>query len=213
MKLFHYTYGLLANCYLIADEESGESAVIDPGWFFDGLREKIDVGEVQKPKYILLTHGHFDHILGVAALSEYTGAKVASHEADAQCLSDPEKSLACETECVQTPTKADILLHDGDEIALGRHKLKVMHTPGHTQGSVCYIDGQERVIFSGDTLFCRTVGRTDFAGGSAEQMTQSIIRLRALEGDYTVYPGHNRETTLDDERERNIFMRKLRDKN
>ena len=92
---------------------------------------------------------------------------------------------------------------------LGDEKIKVMHTPGHTSGSVCFILENDRTIISGDTLFCRTVGRTDFADGSDEEMYKSIKKLISLDGDYRVLPGHNRETTLDSERTRNIYIRRM----
>ena len=105
--------------------------------------------------------------------------------------------------------KADRLLSDGEEIHLGETVLSVLHTPGHTKGGVCYIDYQDRLIFSGDTLFCLTAGRTDFPGGSFEELMASLITLRNLPGDYIVYPGHNRATTLEHERVRNRYMRRI----
>ena len=105
--------------------------------------------------------------------------------------------------------KADRLLSDGVVIHLGDTVLSVLHTLGHTKGGVCYIDYQDRLIFSGDTLFCLTAGRTDFPGGSFEELMASLITLRNLPGDYIVYPGHNRATTLEHERVRNRYMRRI----
>lgn len=196
-----------ANTYIVTDDATGETAVIDAGACTDELLDKLKDKNV---RYILLTHGHYDHILGVPALKAHTGAEVLIHKADADCFWDTEKSLASfDHSFLQTPMKADRLLSDGDEIHLGDTVLSVLHTPGHTKGGVCYIDYQDRLIFSGDTLFCLTAGRTDFPGGSFEELMASLITLRNLPGDYIVYPGHNRTTTLEHERVRNRYMRRI----
>ena len=104
---------------------------------------------------------------------------------------------------------ADFLLSDYDKISIGDAVLRVMHTPGHTKGGVCYMDEKDKLIFSGDTLFCLSAGRTDFPGGSTKELFESLKRLRDLPGDYTVCPGHNKETTLDFERKNNRYMRAL----
>ena len=196
-----------ANTYIVPDDATGETAVIDAGACTDELLDKLKDKNV---RYILLTHGHYDHILGVPALKAHTGAEVLIHKADADCFWDTEKSLASfDHSFSQTPMKADRLLSDGEEIHLGETVLSVLHTPGHTKGGVCYIDYQDRLIFSGDTLFCLTAGRTDFPGGSFEELMASLITLRNLPGDYIVYPGHNRATTLEHERVRNRYMRRI----
>lgn len=196
-----------ANTYIVTDDATGETAVIDAGACTDELLDKLNGKNV---RYILLTHGHYDHILGVPALKAHTGAEVLIHKADADCFWDTEKSLASfDHSFSQTPMKADRLLSDGEEIHLGETVLSVLHTPGHTKGGVCYIDYQDRLIFSGDTLFCLTAGRTDFPGGSFEELMASLVTLRNLPGDYIVYPGHNRATTLEHERVRNRYMRRI----
>lgn len=196
-----------ANTYIVTDDTTGETAVIDAGACTNELLDKLKGKNV---RYILLTHGHYDHILGVPALKAHTGAEVLIHKADADCFWDTEKSLASfDHSFSQTPMKADRLLSDGEEIHLGETVLSVLHTPGHTKGGVCYIDYQDRLIFSGDTLFCLTAGRTDFPGGSFEELMASLITLRNLPGDYIVYPGHNRATTLEHERVRNRYMRRI----
>lgn len=200
---------IFSNCYLLVDEESGEAAIVDPAWYGEVVKNALD-GENITLKYVLLTHGHFDHIFGVYGLQTERGAKVVIHSKDAGHLLDPKKSLAeGNFPEKQYPVIADILIKDGDVLKLGNEEIKVMSTPGHTEGSVCYILEKDRVIISGDTLFCMTAGRTDFPGGSDEKMIESFKRLIALDGDYRVLPGHNRETTLESERKRNWYIRRM----
>ena len=197
-----------ANRYLLIDEATNTAAVIDPAWYEGALEETLASMPELQIKYILLTHGHFDHLLGAAPLKAATGAAVVVHALDAACLSDPVRSLAAENGLAQTPMTADLLVEDGDTLTLGGETIRVLHTPGHTPGGVCYLLERDRVLFSGDTLFCMTVGRTDL-GGDPVAMADSLRRLIALEGDYRVLPGHNRETTLEQERHRNIFIRRM----
>lgn len=196
-----------ANTYVLTDEISGKTAVIDAGACTPQLKQALEGKDVQ---YILLTHGHFDHILGVAELKKLTGAQVCIHAADAVCLEDEAESLCSwEYAGAQTAVSADRLLADGDVITFGEAKLTVLHTPGHTKGGVCYADFENRLLFTGDTLFCLTAGRTDFPGGNDVELLSSLIRLRNLDGDFTVYPGHNRATSLEFERGRNRYMRRI----
>lgn len=210
MKIYTLPIGpLQANCYVLVDETTGKAAVFDAGGYNERLAALVENEDIKKVEYIFLTHGHFDHIMGVADLKEKTGAKVAIHELDAMCLEDTKYSLLPpEGYGEQKFTKADVLLHDGDVINVGSLEIKVMHTPGHTPGGVCYICGD--VMFSGDTLFCRTIGRTDLDGGNPVDMDASCHRLAALEEDYTVFPGHNRSTTLSEEKVKNRYLRKIK---
>lgn len=193
------------NCYILQDEGTGRTAVIDPGEFNDTMREQIDRIGVEYIDYILLTHCHLDHIMGAAALQEYTGAPLAVHISDEAGLSDPEINCASffGTGSGKAP-KADILLRDGDTLALGDLKIKVLHTPGHTAGSVCYV--VENTIFSGDTLFLESCGRIDLPTGSSTEILRSLTRLAQLDGDYTVYSGHGDPTTLEYERKHNRYI-------
>ncbi|MBR3439774.1 MAG: MBL fold metallo-hydrolase [Clostridia bacterium] len=212
IKLIENEYQMMANCWLVYDEKSNEAAIVDACAFDNRIRTRQEIEALGcNVKYVLLTHGHFDHILGTYGVQQTYGAKVVVHRADAPMLTDAETNLARVNgaENVFNPITPDIIVEDGDSIYLGDTEIKVLHTPGHTKGSVCYIIEDERTVFSGDTLFCRTVGRTDFPGGSTEELKNSLKKLLALEGDYRILPGHNRETDLDTERVRNIFIRRM----
>ena len=195
-----------ANCYVLTDDETKTALVIDPGVPSDELNDAL-LG--YNLKFILLTHGHFDHIFGCKSLKEiYPEAEICIHSDDLLCLSDNEMNLAGDFE--ETPgVTADRILRDGDIIDFSDTSIYVLNTPGHSPGSVCYIDKANKTIFSGDTLFCLTVGRTDFARGSFDDMMESVKKLSGFDDDYTVYPGHNRSTTIGFERKRNRYMRKL----
>lgn len=209
IKQLQLEHEIFANCYMLVDEESREAAIVDPAWYGDVIKNELEKEGIIL-KYALLTHGHFDHIFGVYGLQSEKGAKVVIHSRDAEHLIDPKKSLAeGNFPEIQYPVNADVLVKDGDILKLGNEEIKVMHTPGHTMGSVCYILEKDRVILSGDTLFCMTAGRTDFFDGSDEKMIASLKRLIALDGDYRVLPGHNRETTLERERTRNWYIRRM----
>ncbi|MBP3414453.1 MAG: MBL fold metallo-hydrolase [Clostridia bacterium] len=205
VDIFHVG-GLYTGCYLVTDEISGEAAVVDPGALSDQLKIAIKSLGDNKLKYILLTHAHFDHILGVKEIRDMTGAKVAVHIGDKDMLSDSSISMSTfyGVTSDQLP-KPDVILNDGDTISVGEMTFKVMHTPGHTPGSVCYICGD--AIFSGDTLFAGGMGRCDFPGGDLSSMMKSLKKLYELDGDYKVYPGHDDDTTLDYERKTNAYMR------
>lgn len=195
------------NTYVL--ESGGVFAVVDPAIENEELISFLSGKNV---KYILLTHGHFDHISGVNATVRETGAKVCVHFLDSEMLSDGVKShYTSHFGGVQPKIKADILLNDNDELTLGETLIRVMHTKGHTNGSVCYILENERIIFSGDTLFRLSAGRTDLAGINpviaGRNELASLKKLALLSGDYTVYPGHGEETTLQFERENNRYIR------
>lgn len=203
MKVISEKFGSMDNnCSLIIDEKTNQSALVDCNEFSQKMIDMIGDTDL---KYILLTHGHFDHIIGVKSVKEKYGAQVVISKEDEPMLNSSKLSLAVFCNAPQNNVEADIIVKDGDEITLGEIKIKVMATPGHTSGSVCYI--AENCIFSGDTLFYCSCGRTDFPSGSPEQMMSSLQKLKALDGDYKVYTGHNNLTTLDFERKNNPYMK------
>ena len=188
--------GYASNSYLILQDAAKEFAVVDPS--VDTTPAQPYLRDGWKLKYVLLTHGHFDHILFVDAWRAL-GAKVCIHEGDADFLGDPAKSLYLQFFARDTRhAPADIILHDGDKLTLGGETITVMSTPGHTKGSVCYLFGDD--LISGDTFMCGAVGRTDLYGSSDADMRESIEKLSKLQKDYTVYPGHGGTTTLDREK-------------
>lgn len=194
------------NSYIVTDEETGETAVVDPAIPDDTLLEKLKGKNV---KYILLTHGHFDHVSGAKSVKEVTGAKIVIHKDDIELLSDGEKNYFYEN-CIgyEMPVVAcDIPVEDKSELMLGNSKISVIHTPGHTLGGVCYLFRDDLVMFSGDTLFKLCAGRTDLYGGNGRQELRSLRNISELEGNYKVYPGHEDDTTLDYERANNRYMR------
>ncbi len=203
------TSGFSANCWLLCDEDRGEAAVIDP----DAKAERILSALAEQNavlSMILLTHGHFDHISAVDALRDATGAPVLIHAKDAPMLTD----AAANASAVffgegQTYRAANGFLKGGDALRLGEQTIAVRHTPGHTPGSVCFVIGD--ALFTGDTLFRDSIGRTDLPGGSDKQMTESLKRLRFMPGDYTVYPGHGDTTALERERLYNPYFQNTED--
>ncbi len=205
MKVTRITGGPLpTNCYLLTDDITGETAVIDPGFENSELSNAILAIGAENVTSILLTHGHFDHIIGVSAIKRLTHAKVYIYSDDMMFTADNSLNLSSMISAPMEPFTADEVLNNGDVIKLGVLDIHVMHTPGHTIGSCCYL--VENAIFTGDTLMKCSCGRTDFPTGSYPQIIDSLQKLRNLEGDYHIYPGHESETTLEYERKNNPFM-------
>lgn len=192
-----------ANCYLISTEKA--AVVIDPGF------QSIDVTNFlknasDKERLILLTHSHFDHISGAEALRNDTDTKIAIGTLDNYALSDSRYSLADLFHANFTPFSADILVEDGEEITVGDVTFNCLYTPGHTVGGMCYLT--DKMLFSGDTLFCRSIGRTDFFGGSFEALENSVKKLYTiLQEDIVVLPGHGERTTIGQEKLENPYIR------
>lgn len=184
--------GYASNSYLIVDDDSKTFAIVDPSVDTSSADEYLRDG--YKIKYVLLTHGHFDHIFYVDEWRAL-GGEVCIHAGDAGFLGDPSKSLYLQFFARDVRHKdADFILRDGSVLKLGENTIEVMSTPGHTKGSVCYLFGD--TMLSGDMLFQGSIGRTDLHGSDTTDMRASIERLSAITKDYTVYPGHGEKTTL-----------------
>ena len=189
-----------SNCYLAGDEDTKEIFVIDPGGDYNKIKKIIDQAGL-KPKVVINTHGHGDHI---GANKEFN-IPVWIHRLDADFLTDPSKNLSGAFGFFLKTKTASRLLEDGDILSAGKYKLEVIHTPGHTPGSICL--KTEGVVFTGDTLFCQGIGRTDFAYGSEEDILRSIKeRLFALDDDYIIYPGHGPSSTIGNEEQNNSYL-------
>lgn len=197
------------NCYIVYDEVTHIGAVIDPGGEDASgaiLTRCANLGVTVK--YILLTHAHFDHMLSLEALRKAVCAPLALHKYDAESLTDSNLTYMAQFAGIDSePAPAEITLEDGDVLELGKTVLEVIHTPGHTVGSICYMSGG--IIITGDTLFRGTIGRCDLYGGDEDAMEQSMKRLCALEGDYKLYPGHGATTTMERERATNVYLKHL----
>ncbi len=206
MKIEQYCVGQVqTNCYFAINEKTQEMVVIDPGDFAQLLEEKIKQKGL-KPKAVLLTHGHFDHAMAAQELAGIFGVKIYAHEAEKETL---EQSGLNASGMIgrRDSYQADVFVKDGQVLQLAGMDLKVLHTPGHTEGGCCFYSEEEKVLFSGDTLFCQSVGRTDFPRGSMSQLIRSIRdKLLPLPDDVKVYPGHMGVTTIGMERRGNPFI-------
>ena len=188
------------NCYIIFDEKSKETMVIDPAGDVDKIQEMINIlgGNL---KYIYITHCHGDHIVGVPELKERCGGKILIHRDDAEGLNNADINLTPYIVEKKIELEADSRIDDGDLIHLGDLEFKVIHTPGHTKGGTCLYIESEKCLFSGDTLFRGTWGRTDTPTGNFEDIIHSIVnKLLILPAETICYPGHGLSTRIKDER-------------
>lgn len=202
----YYVTPLATNCSYLVDEATGASAVVDPGEECRALNARIEQ-DGGKLTYVLLTHGHYDHICFARQLAEKYGAKVVTGKHNDRFLSDAHLNGTARHGLDYTPFHADILLEDGEKFQLGETEITYLYTPGHTSG--CGVFLFDDIMLAGDLLFCESCGRTDLPSGDDDQMVQSLKRIKYLDGDYQVVPGHGPLTTLEHERRYNPFMRRL----
>ena len=206
MKIVNIPTGMLqANTYLVCDETSRLGFIVDLGGYSKELKNIIEKNDIQI-QYIVLTHGHGDHIGGVQEhLKDFPDAKVVCSRAEEKMLLDPELNEAHHFGPEKVSFKPDILVDDGDTLTVGNMTMKFIMTPGHTEGGMCILI--DDVLFSGDTLFCRSIGRTDLAGGDFRTIMESIKKKLFLLPDETqVLPGHMGTTTIGFEKEHNPFV-------
>ncbi|MCD6520829.1 MAG: MBL fold metallo-hydrolase [Anaerolineae bacterium] len=197
---------LHTNCYIVGCEETKEALVIDPGGDAPVILEAIRELKVAVP-YIVLTHFHFDHVLAADPVRTQTEALLAIHEAEAELLANPPVLFRLFSPQGLHGIIADRLLHEGDVLQVGRLEVHVLHTPGHSPGSISLWLPQEKVVFCGDLLFREGVGRVDFPGGDQQALLQSIReKLFSLPYDTVVYPGHGPETVISHERHHNPWV-------
>lgn len=186
---------LETNCYYVAESDVGQALLLDAPW--QSVDEVLQRAERTGTAVTLIvcTHGHWDHTMGAPELIDATGAQIACHPLDSELLLHPSFApfvLPFELKSVAV----DRLLEEGDIVTLGQHHFTVLHTPGHTPGSICLYSAEEGILFSGDTLFAGACGRMDFPGGNSAQMVRSLQRLRELPPETLVYPGHGPATTI-----------------
>ncbi len=193
------------NCYIVGKPDSNEVVVIDPGDNANRIYKYLTENDLEC-KAILLTHGHFDHITAAPELKRLTDAPIYAHEEEADLLGDPELNVSAHMGG-GISLRPDVAVRDNDMLELAGLTWKVIHTPGHTGGGVCYFLEEYKMVFSGDTLFYESVGRTDFPTGSHRILIESIQnRLMSLPDDTEVYPGHGRPTTIGHERVFNPYL-------
>jgi hydroxyacylglutathione hydrolase len=196
---------IMANCYILGCKNTREAAIIDPGDEADKILMSL-AEEKLKVKYILNTHGHFDHVGANRRLKEVTGALIAIHPEDAPMLGMISQAAASFGMASENSPPPDLMINDGDEISFGDITLKVIHTPGHSLGGVSfYTDG---IVFVGDTLFAGSIGRTDFPGGDYNTLISSVKnKLFVLGDNVKAYTGHGPVTTIGQEKRTNPFLR------
>ncbi|MCK5162716.1 MAG: MBL fold metallo-hydrolase [Desulfobacula sp.] len=196
---------IMANCFILGCESTKQAVVIDPGDDADRILMELAKSEL-KVKYLINTHGHFDHVSANKRMKEATGAQIAIHPEDEPMLHELSQSALMFGLSAENSPPADILLKDGDEVTFGEITLKVIHTPGHSKGGISlYTKGH---LFSGDTLFAGSIGRTDLAGGDYDTLISSIKeKLLGFDDDTIVYTGHGPETTIGNEKRMNPFLR------
>ena len=206
MKIEKFVIGMvMTNCYVVSNEESKECFIVDPGTFSEKIVNYINEKELTV-KAILLTHGHFDHIMGIDEFLQEFPVTVYAHEKEKQLLENTQYNLSGMDGTGYIFTDA-VYVTDGQILDIAGMQIRVIYTPGHTIGGCCYYLEEEQVLFSGDTLFQESIGRTDFPTGSASALVRSVReKLLVLPGEVHVYPGHEERTTIAMERKYNPFI-------
>lgn len=195
------------NCYILSDPLSREAVIIDAGDDAADILAYVEKNQLQV-KYLLNTHGHFDHIQANDAVRQKTGAPLAIHADDVELLVSPEKVSGGMMAAVHGCREPEMVLHNGDTICFGPYRLRVIYTPGHSKGGCCFYEVQEKVCFTGDTLFYGSIGRTDLYGGSYAVLLKSVReRLQVVADDVAIYPGHGPESTMAFERKANPYLK------
>ena len=194
------------NCYVAYNEGSDRCVLVDPGDDVQKIKDRLD-GFGVKPAVILLTHGHFDHIWAVPGITAaYPDVKIYAGRGEDALLHDPELNCTARGHNPMT-VNADRLLDDNEEFEAAGLRFTTLAVPGHTAGSVCYYDRENGILFSGDTLFCGSMGRTDLPTGDERAIFESLVRLRLLPDETCVYPGHADTTTIGAEKKTNPYFR------
>jgi len=207
MKIENIVVGpLQVNCFIVYDEESLDAMVIDPGDDAGKIIRFIEDNKLLVSR-IVCTHAHFDHIGAVRELKGKTGAPVLLNKGDSDIFRRADRQASLWGFQLEQPPEPDIYLAGGDEIAIGKMRFKVLHTPGHSPGGICLYG--EGVIFTGDTIFAGSVGRTDFPGGSMSELKSSFSRILSLPPETRIFPGHGPLTTVKKENEFNFFVHEL----
>lgn len=206
MKIEKFVLGSVAtNCYLLVNEDTREVVIVDPATCPEYLLLHMK-SNGYSPKAILLTHGHFDHVMGIDGWVQAYDIPVYLHEEEQEVLEQPQLNLSTafgKQYAYQQTTQ----LKDGEILSVAGFQFQVIHTPGHTKGSCCYYEKKEEVLMSGDTLFCRSVGRSDFPTGNGGVLAESIRqKLFCLPDEVMVYPGHDRLTCIGEEKQHNPFV-------
>lgn len=192
------------NSYIYYDEKTLDAVIIDPALCID--REKKFIKDMKlNVKYIILTHSHADHVADAEELKEFTGAEIVANRAEREMLTDADKNLSSQFFEVGVEFEADRYVSEGDELKVGEHTFTFIDTPGHTTGGMCVRLGND--LFTGDTLFMGSIGRTDLYGGDYDKMLRSLKKLSKLEENLRIYPGHGPSSTIGAEKQSNYYMK------
>ncbi|MBI4689176.1 MAG: MBL fold metallo-hydrolase [Nitrospirae bacterium] len=194
------------NCFIVADEGTKETMVIDPGDEPDRIIDAIREGNL-KVKYIICTHTHFDHVGAVSDVRNETGAKIVIHKDDLEIYNAARDQAALWGYELEPLPEPDMFVDEGDKLQIGNLRFEVLHTPGHSPGGICLYG--EDTIFTGDTLFAGAVGRTDFYGGDMGKLKRSFSRLISLPPDTKIFAGHGPSSTIKEEKESNFFIEEI----